>query len=719
MAIYLLIIGFISILGQVIILRELNTAFFGIELIYILALGTWLLGTALGVMLDRRSKIISINTLNIFFLAWGIIFLIDIYFIRSIRVIFGESPGTYLQFANQFAGIVIAVLPVSAILGLLFRHAARIYIAGERTLAKAYALESAGGVIGGLTSTLLLKLDIQNYGAALICCLISLALVFYSYSKNKIIVKLAAVLFLAALFLLLIFSSSIDFEMTKINHPNLVETKDTPYGRVSITSLGGQTSVFENDALSFETESIEPEEFVQLSLLQHKAPKSVLVLGGGIDGTISELAKFGLEKIDYVDLNRKLIDVSKKHLSEETNLALMSENLKLIIEDPRLYLKECQGYDVILIGASEPSSGQSNRFFTKEFFEQCAAKLNHAGIAAVRLRSAENFWTPQLTVRNASVYKSMKNIFNDVIVLPGSTNILIGSENNLEKNPLILSERFKERKIQARLVSPQFINYIFTNDRFFYINHIISTSRAELNSDLRPVCYQYSAAVWLSKFFPGLMQFDILTLNKKLDVKKAAAVSILLLAVILLFIRKAKLRIGRILLVFIAGFTGMIFETMLILFYQSRSGILYQNIGILLTAFMAGLSLGSIAVDKFYHLKNGNLKVFNSAGIVLLILIGFLNISFGKIISINFFSSLTGTSFLLIIAGALAAGVFAYASLHLIDNQQKIVAPLYSADVLGGSLGSLLSTFILIPFLGIVPTGIFLGILSFLSLILI
>ena len=39
---YLLVIGFISILGQVVLLRELNVAFYGVELIYTLAIGVWL-----------------------------------------------------------------------------------------------------------------------------------------------------------------------------------------------------------------------------------------------------------------------------------------------------------------------------------------------------------------------------------------------------------------------------------------------------------------------------------------------------------------------------------------------------------------------------------------------------------------------------------------------------------------------------------------------------
>lgn len=272
---------------------------------------------------------------------------------------------------------------------------------------------------------------------------------------------------------------------------------------------------FENDVLSFESESIEPEEFVQLSMLQHPAPQSVLVLGGGIDGTIYELSKLNLNSIDYVELNQKLIDAVKGYLGENTINAFTSANFNLIIDDPRLYLNNCGKYDVILIGVSEPNSGQANRFFTKEFFEQCAAKLNPGGITAVRLRSSENLWTRQLTIRNASVYNSMKNIFHDVIALPGTTDILIASNSALETNPVKLSERFTSRNINAILVSPQFINYIYTNDRFFRINHILSASNAQMNLDLKPVTYQYSTTVWLSKFFPDLMQVDIQALNKK------------------------------------------------------------------------------------------------------------------------------------------------------------------------------------------------------------
>lgn len=50
----LFLTGFVSLIGQIILLRELTVAFFGIELIYLIALGVWLLLTALGAIAGRR-----------------------------------------------------------------------------------------------------------------------------------------------------------------------------------------------------------------------------------------------------------------------------------------------------------------------------------------------------------------------------------------------------------------------------------------------------------------------------------------------------------------------------------------------------------------------------------------------------------------------------------------------------------------------------------------
>jgi hypothetical protein len=64
-------------------------------------------------------------------------------------------------------------------------------------------------------------------------------------------------------------------------------------------------------------------------------------------------------------------------------------------------------------------------------------------------------------------------------------------------------------------------------------------------------------------------------------------------------------------------------------------------------------------------------------------------------------TGLTQTSVLLAAAGFCVAGIFAHTSLYDIQDQQSIISPLYSADLIGGCLGSLLGSLFLIPILGL------------------
>ena len=74
--------------------------------------------------------------------------------------------------------------------------------------------------------------------------------------------------------------------MTSWNHPHLLETLDSPYGRVTLTRASGQLSAFANDALAYETEGTAAEEFAHLAAVQHPNPGTVLILGGGTEGLV-------------------------------------------------------------------------------------------------------------------------------------------------------------------------------------------------------------------------------------------------------------------------------------------------------------------------------------------------------------------------------------------------------------------------------------------------
>ena len=145
---YLFAVGFVSILGQVVLLRELSVAFYGVELIYTLALGIWLFFSAVGTMIGRRVENPSTLQINIFFLTLSVSILVEVAFIRYARLLFSNITGSYLPLHEQIAVLCASLLPIGLILGLLFRLTAKIYIARQKSLAAAYAIESVGGLAG-------------------------------------------------------------------------------------------------------------------------------------------------------------------------------------------------------------------------------------------------------------------------------------------------------------------------------------------------------------------------------------------------------------------------------------------------------------------------------------------------------------------------------------------------------------------------------------------
>jgi spermidine synthase len=690
---YLFAIGLVSILAQVVILRELTVAFYGVELIYTLALGVWLFFSACGAMISRRIQAPSRIRINLLFLFLSLCIPLDIAFIRSVRLLFSGIPGAYLPLHSQIAAMSISLLPPGLLLGLLFQWAAKAYMAEKRSLALCYAVESVGGLAGGVCATLFLKLGLQNYFIALLCALFAAGSCFVRV-KGKKEKRLSpfALTISAALILLLWKSPAIDRFMTSWTHPDLLETRDSPYSRVTVTRLNGQVSVFENDALLFDTEGTQAEEFVHMAALQHPHPDRVLILGGGIGGTVREVLQHSPRTVDYVELNPTLLDIVPRNLPPEIQKSLKAKNVHIIVEDPRRFLDGAANYDLILVGMPEPTSGQANRFYTEEFFRQCYAKLNSGGLVAFRLESSENLWTPQLTRQMVSIYRGARSVFPEVIFIPGSTNIVIGSTNRLTRDASLLASRLEARKIKANLVSPGYLRYVLNNDRFEEITRILQSGSAPINTDVRPICYQYTLMIWLSKFLPEINRWNLPFPKSRLG---RIALWLLLVSLPVLLVCRARWPIRRALLMGMAAFAGMVLETVLLLYFQIKNGILYQDIGILLMSFMAGLALGAFAIAGI------NRSSSKMPGFAMLVGFVALSATMGLEITRGGSAGLMEVSVLLALSGFFVSGIFAYAAFREAADPRDAVAPLYAADLIGGCLGSILASLVLTPVVGL------------------
>jgi spermidine synthase len=294
-----------------------------------------------------------------------------------------------------------------------------------------------------------------------------------------------------------------------------------------------------------------------------------------------------------------------------------------------------------------------------------------------------------------------------VQVLPGTTNVFLASTGDLLRDPEALARRFEERAIEARLVSPAFLRYIYTNERFADAQIRTATTPAPVNTDRRPVCYRYTLMLWLSKYFPSLTLADPPEIDPRgFTWWSWALVAAGAVALVLRGVRRWR-RTRRVLLAAVAGCAGMVVEAVVIVDYQVRSGVLYRDLGVLLMLFMAGLALGAAVTpmlvaragaagdpQRAHRLLGGGLLLgFTVAGV-----------AHAAYLVVGVGGGLLVSATMLLVSGALVAALFAYASLDRVEHQRAIVSPLYAADLVGGCVGSLATSLLLIPILGLAGT---------------
>ena len=703
MRLRLFAVGTLALLGQVVLLRECEVAFYGSELILVLGLGAWLAGTAAGAAPGWGARVPGEHGVRRLFVALGLLLPLAVVLARGARILLGGVPGAYLPFGRQLLTLALCLVPVSFLLGLLFQWNARRFIAAGRTPAAAYALESAGGLAGGLLATLLPAAGLQNWDVALLCGIAAFAIAWPGSRASGALAEgrsaAAAGLFLALV--LLLAAPALDRGMTRWSHPDLLATRDTPYGRVTVTGTLGQVVVFENDALAYESEGTAAEEFVHLAAVQRDTVGRVLVFGGATQGLLPELLRHHPAGVDDVELDARLLALVAPQLPEPQRRALADPRVRITYGDPRSFLGRAQVYDLILSGMPEPESGRTNRYYTREFFAACAAHLAPGGVLALRLRSAENLWTPALARRTASIHRALCGAFPATVVLPGTTNLLLASRAPLVRDPAVLGARLEARRLEARLVTPAYVRYLYTNDRFAGIARSMAVTPARANRDARPICYQTTMMLWLARFFPALGRLDLPDPGGAALARSpwAWAAAVVLAGGFLLARRRATLR--RALLAATAGFAGMLLEAALLLRYQTRSGVLYQDLGVLLMAFMGGLALGAWALDRLLR-RAGRA---GWTGAVTFAALAALGLVCAALLRGGAAGGLAGTAALLFAGGFLVAAAFAYAVLDGAPDGRTVIGPVYAADLLGGGAGSLVAGLAAIPMLGLPATA--------------
>jgi spermidine synthase len=622
----LLIMGSSGIIAQIVLMRELLVSFLGNELVLGIILANWLILEAAGAFLVGRASGRRGRAFQAF-LATQLLFSLAlpaaIYLSRVSKTVVLRVSGEALGFSAILGLSLLILLPAAVSHGALFTLGSKLYCpkqsGGSRasSISWVYVLESFGSILGGFVLTFVLVQRFDSFtiawGVCLSNALISLFLLWplsrYSSSRRKPGVLWAASLLLTLSYVVLLSSplgklihlSSIRIQWRGLE---LVETENSIYGNITVTASDGQRTFFTDGVLvaTVPTPDISSvEDFVHFPMLLHPEPRSILIASGGAGGMIREALKHPLRRIDYVELDPLLLRLIELHGSSLTRQELSDRRVEVHYTDARFFLTRTdRRYDLVLIGLGLPQELQTNRLFSREFFSIAKEKLKPRGLLALRLPGSLTYLGEELRNLNGCILHTLESVFSWVRVIPGDENLYIASDSSslMRMRASDLAARFEERKIRTDLVNPPYLKYRLQSQWLSAYEQAVRRLPRRINSDFRPLAVFYSLSYWNALYSPYLEG-----LFERIEGIRPAAIMILIASVTLVMSAVVAVRSGRSTMplpyaIATTGFCGMIFDLAIIFTFQTLFGYLYYQIGLLVTVFMAGAALSSLAATR-------------------------------------------------------------------------------------------------------------------------
>lgn len=695
----LILLGVVAIISQVVFIREFINVLSGNELIVGIVMAGWMLLSGWGAFTGRNGNFSGITIKKgISMLATLSIMPVLLTFILYWTKNLLFPPGTMINLVASVCAVLLLLFPVCFLSGWLFTAFSTLYSESEnKNLAgKAYALESLGSLLGGLIFSMILGRyfnSIQVFG--LTSCAVLITGAFLIYPKNK----MQSIRFLIPSITIpvLIFVFNPDNLVKKMLFPNqeMLVNKSTHYGNLVVTRQAGQLNVYENSDLQFYTQNMMiNEEAVHFAMVQHKNPRRVLLVSGGISGMIKEIEKYNIEKITYLEINPEML----KSLNQFDSTVFKSDKVEIIKSDIRNFIsKSNKTYDVILLNLPPPSSLGLNRFYTREFFGILKKNCTSETVICTSLPSTANYAGENELEVNSSLWKTLRLYFKNTLVLTGEKNYFLASDQVLTTGI--------SKEIEKKGIITEYVNRFYFDDELIAARSRTLTgqfnSDTKINRDFFPYMFFKQTGHWLSHFSTN---YRIIVL-------------VPLVLFLLIFVKLNKITTG----LYTGGFTAASLEVALMLAYQVYFGSLYLATAFFFAVFMAGLATGSSFSLKpgFPMLKNYFLLQFLLA--VFAAVLPFLIQLTGEFSGLRLLSQTL--FFVIVFMLSTAIGFeFLLASKLQENTFSETSGKNYSIDLAGSAFGAFLTAIVLLPLLGLIYTcllvaglNIFSGTLAFSS----
>jgi spermidine synthase len=730
-SVVLITTGFTAMLSQILLLREMVSVFLGNELSIGMMLGGWLLGTAIGSLLLIRLIPSRFQTIPLF-----ICLHVALAGLMPVTILLTRlSPGFWSLTRGEMVSLPVllslpftVMLPMCILIGLLYTLGCVIYHRlsghGDSAIARVYLLEAAGsGLASLIVSTILLRF-MDTHDIVIFVSVVYIITAFYMLGSYRPATWIVKILLLLLIPILVFLYPSIDRKSTARfwDGFDVKHTETSIYGNIVILGLGESVSFYENGTLMFTyPDRLYAEESVHFAMLQHPDPESVLLIGGGAGGSADEILKHpSVKRLEYVELDPKIIELSRRYLPETVTRLFEDTRLRVIHQDGRRYLKETvNSYDVIIVNLPDPHTTLMNRFYSLEFFQEAKRKLGATGIIAFSVSSQENAIGRDLAAFLSCLRATLEKSFADVVIIPGDVNHFIGcvAKGIISDQSGNVVARLMERNLNTLYLNPYYIPYRMSAERVEYVRQRSEPrSDTQVNRDYQPVGHFYQMLVWTTHF-----NQDVKRILGSMAIHLKLVIAIVLILFLIPFFvygsqksRPGKgLKYGVIISIACVGFSGMALEVVIIHAFQAICGYVYYQVAIILTSFMVGMACGSYSGIRYVRQRDNVLPAYswNQAGLAIYSLLMTVTLS---VIHMTGFVELLFFLFTLF-AGFITGFHFPLAS-HLYGIFQmrieRVAGSVYASDLLGACAGAIVTSTILIPVLGIIRTGLVIAILN-------
>jgi spermidine synthase len=718
MVVSIILLGVAMMGSQIVLIRELLTVFFGNELSIGITLGIWLFWTSAGSLAAARYiKPKSLSFLENSIIVQAFILPLTVIAIRSVPAVFSTGVAQSVGPLPMLITTLLVLLLPCIIFGMLFVAfvaMTKIHAGSGVAAGRVYALETTGSAAGGLAVSFFLIPIMDSLRLVILLGLIfilSLSLI----KGTKIFKILPAGIILFAVFISPLSGYSHRLGWGKTGR--FVKIKDTKYQRVYVSQYRGAVSFYSNRIHLFTSPDKPAAEFSGiLPLIQHPSPSRVLMIGGSPD-TVREVLKFRDVRITFLEIDPALLEI----VGQEAGFK--DPRVNPVYMDGRRYLSSArEKFDCIILNVPEPFTSDKNRYYTKEFFSIVRDRLTKNGIVYFGLKSSPNYMSESQRMLTSSVYFTLKEVFEEVIVLPGDTNYFVASISGeyITGSSSELSKRLRQRDIPAEYVRDYYMDYNFSPMRIRLLNQDILSSPKRINRDFNPVTFIFSIVHWA-----GMHRFNLGFLYR--SIKPAhiyAAVFLLFLVSFFASLKKKYLPVS--VCVAVTGFSEISFQIIILLSFQIIYGYVFYKLGIIMSMFMAGLILGARISTARISRDTGDMNTFRrlQAGIVSYPVLLPLVLKYFSSVSapgINFTGENIVFPLLPVIAGFMGGYQYPLANrlLHTEETDESgIAGKTYGLDLLGSFIGAIAVSLLFIPVLGVFQACVLVGIMNFLVLIL-